>query len=128
MHVVVLRYYKELRVQLEATKMMEELLLDQLDFLSTMIDEEKKLVIENRIKTIHTYFTKLKSKWKALYDMIDDKCYSTLTDTEKIVFIEKYMEGKTAREITEKHPSINTQTIYNICLKINKQLNSIKLY
>lgn len=126
---IVIRAYVELKVKMEATAFMEELYIDEKEYISTYIDKEKELELDNKIKATHQYFLKLKKSWKKLHDLIDDVCYSTLSDSERIVFHEFFMNSKTAEEIKNKYKDMNftLQGIYNITHKINQQIKRIKV-
>lgn len=126
---IIIKAYAELKVKIEATAFMEELYIDEKEYISTYIDKEKELELDNKIKATHQYYLKLKKHWKKLYDLIDEVCYSTLSDSEKIIFQEFFMNNKTAEEIKNKYKSMNfsLQGIYNITHKINQQLKRIKL-
>ena len=126
---IIIKAYAELKVKIEATAFMEEIYMDEKEYISTYIDKEKELELDNKIKATHQYYLKLKRNWKKLHDMIDEVCYSTLTDLEKIVFQEFFMNNKTAEEIKNKYKSMNLslQVIYNTTHKINQQLKRIKL-
>lgn len=126
---LVLKTYKELKVKMEVAKFLEEILLDERDYLSTYIDKEKALELDYKIKGTHEYYKKLKKYWKKLYEMIDEVCWSTLNDLEKIVFQEFYMNDKTAEEIHNMYKQLNIplQVIYNISHKIKSQLKKIKI-
>ena len=126
---IIIKAYAELKVKIEATAFMEQIYMDEKEYISTYIDKEKELELDNKIKATHQYYSKLKRNWKKLHDMIDEVCYSTLTDLEKIVFQEFFMNNKTAEEIKNKYKSMNLslQVIYNTTHKINQQLKRIKL-
>ena len=126
---IIIKAYAELKVKIEATAFMEELYIDEKEYISTYIDKEKELELDNKIKATHQYYLKLKKHWKKLYDLSDEVCSSTLSDSEKIIFQEFFMNNKTAEEIKNKYKSMNfsLQGIYNITHKINQQLKRIKL-
>ena len=126
---LVIRAYAELKVKMEVTAFMEEVYLDEKDYISTYIDKEKGLELDAKIKATHQYFLKLKKAWKKLYDLIDEVCYNTLTDSEKIVFHEFFMNNKSAEEIKNQYKDMNftLNGIYNTTHKINQQLKRIKI-
>lgn len=126
---LVLKVYKELKVKMEVAKFLEEIFLDEKEYLATYIDKERALEVDYQIKGTHEYYKKLKNNWEKLYNMIDEVCYSTLNDIERIVFQEKYMNNLTAEEISQKYKSLNIsiQTIYNISHKIKSKLKRIRI-
>lgn len=125
---LVIKTYKELIVQMEATKLNIELYLAQREFVSVQIDKEKEMYLEKKIKAAQQYLRKIKKLWKELYEMIDNVCYSVLTDYEKIVFKTYFMDNLTAREIVENYPVFkNENSVWNVASKINKLLRKIPM-
>lgn len=125
---LVIKTYKELIVQMEATKLNIELYLAQREFVSVQIDEEKQMYLDKKIKAAEQYLRKIKKIWKELYEMIDTVCYSVLTDYEKIVFKTYFMDNLTAKEIVEKYPTFpNENAVWCVASKINKLLRKIPM-
>lgn len=126
---IIIRAYAELKVKMEVTAFMEELYIEEKEYISTYIDKEKELELDAKIKSTHQYFLKLKKAWKKLYELIDEVCYNTLTDYEKIIFHEFFMNNKTAEEIKNKYKDMGftLNGIYNVTHKINQQLKRIKI-
>ena len=57
---LVIKTYKELIVQMEATKLNIELYLAQREFVSVQIDKEKEMYLEKKIKAAQQYLRKIK--------------------------------------------------------------------
>lgn len=126
---IIIQTYIELSVKMDATALMEELYIDEKEYISTYIDKEKGLELDQKIKATHQYYLKLKKYKKKLYDMIDEVCYATLTDAEKIIFQEFFINNKTAEEIINKYKGMNfsLKGIYAVTHKINQQLKKISI-
>lgn len=125
---LVIKTYKELLVQMEATRINIELYLAQKSFVSVIIDKERELYLDKKIKAAEQFLKKIKKLWKELYDMIDEVCYSSLTEKERIVFKEYFMDGYTAKEIVERHGFFESEySIYTSATKINKMLRKIPM-
>ena len=125
---LVIKTYKELLVQMEATRINIELYLAQKSFVSVIIDKERELYLDKKIKAAEQFLKKIKKLWKELYDMIDEVCYSLLTEKERIVFKEYFMDGYTAKEIVERHEFFESEyCIYTSATKINKMIRKIPM-
>lgn len=123
--ILAIKAYKDLYIQMQATTINIELYIAQREFVSVLVDPEKEIWLEQKIKAAQQYLTKIKKLWKKLEDIISENVYNSLSDVESVVFIEFFMKDLTAEQIISKYPSLTKQEIYNITSKIGKTLRGI---
>lgn len=129
MHVRILEFYKNLKVELEIAELSLELLKDKEKYLSSLIDKGKKLNVKNDIKATQIYINNLKELSHTLGKKIVNMIYVDGTNKERIVFKDYILLEKSAKEIINSYPEehLTAQVIYNIANKIKSSLSKVKM-
>lgn len=129
MHVRILEFYKNLKVEIEIAELNLILLKDKEKYLSSLVDKSKKKNIQNDIRATQIYINDLKNICHTLGKKVVEMIYINATNKEKIVFKDYILLEKSAKEIIEEYPKENfsAPVIYNIANKINSILAKIKV-
>lgn len=129
MHVRILEFYKNLRIEIEVAELNLKMLRDKENYLSTLVDISKKKSVKNDIDVTILYINRLKDLAFKLSKKIFDMIYVKASHKEKIIFKEAIINEKSANEIIKLYPEENfsRQVIYNVTSQIQTALAKIKL-
>ncbi len=129
MHVRILEFYKNLRIEIEVAELNLKMLRDKENYLSTLVDISKKKSVKNDIDVTILYINRLKDLAFKLGKKIFDMIYVKASHKEKIIFKEAIINEKSANEIIKLYPEENfsRQVIYNVTSQIQTALAKIKL-
>ena len=129
MHVRILEFYKNLRIEIEVAELNLKMLRDMENYLSTLVDISKKKSVKNDIDVTILYINRLKDLAFKLGKKIFDMIYVKASHKEKIIFKEAIINEKSANEIIKLYPEENfsRQVIYNVTSQIQTALAKIKL-
>jgi hypothetical protein len=128
-HVRILEFYKNLRIEIEVAELNLKMLRDKENYLSTLVDISKKKSVKNDIDVTILYINRLKDLAFKLGKKIFDMIYVKASHKEKIIFKEAIINEKSANEIIKLYPEENfsRQVIYNVTSQIQTALAKIKL-
>ena len=129
MHVRILEFYKNLRIEIEVAELNLKMLRDKENYLSTLVDISKKKSVKNDIDVTILYINRLKDLAFKIGKKIFDMIYVKASHKEKIIFKEAIINEKSANEIIKLYPEENfsRQVIYNVTSQIQTALAKIKL-
>ena len=129
MHVRILEFYKNIRVEIEVAELNLKMLRDKEKYLSSLVDISKRKSVKNDIDVTILYINRLKDLAFKLGKKIFDMIYVKATHKEKIIFKEAIINEKSASEIIKLYPEENfsKQVIYNMTSQMQTALAKINL-
>lgn len=122
----IIKYYKELRIEYELTKLKIKFLEDKKTYISTLADKIEYLKVEYELKEANIYIKKVYQHLKALNDSISKIYYSFESKEDRSIFLLHFMNNNTMETIIKK-THLKQQEIESIINNINSQINSIKV-